>query len=830
MGIARTFVLFVFLMPLELLAGDISDVPDIQAVSAMSRTDGAELAFEENRGQADSNIEYFAEAAGYNVYLGAAEATIHLPVKSSSAGQTNSFRLRLLGAIADVPPTPFDRYPGTKNYIRASGTITDVGSYARVVYPDVYPGIDIVYYGNGRHLQYDFEVSPGADVSTIHLMLEGVKGLALSENGELRFRVGEHELTMSKPYVYQTERGEHIPVAGAYELLAANTLAFHIPNYDRSKKLVIDPILSYATYLGGSGNDVATAIAVDGDGYIYVAGYTSSRDFPLVSALDRQIGNGDRDVFITKLDPSARTAIYSTYLGGNRGRDAGIALAVDEDGNVFVAGYAGTGFPTTNGAYQTTSDSSAGFVAKLNNQGTALEFSTYVSEVSIRSLALGGDGSVYLTGVATPSFQTTPEAVQPAALSAQSSAFVARLAHDGKKMVYASFLGGSARDEGMAVAVDSGGYAHVAGLTFSADFPTASALQPTYLGTDGKSMGFLVQLSPDGRSFAYSTFIGGSLTDIVNAVAIDVEGNVFLAGETRSPDFPVRNGFQLKAGARLRNSSLGNAFVMKLNSAGNAIVYSSFLGGEVCRSSCFITPSSPPDWPGDAAYGIAIDDAGHAFVTGIAKSYTFPLINSLFPTKATEYVDSVFVTKVSRSGSALVYSSIVQQWETPHASGSSYDSSSSLWFDIGGGRAIVTSGEGHVYLAGSTNHPDQTLVNFTPTQDAFQAEHKGFNDATLMALTSVVRDILLETSAEFISNAESLQLTASVHGEATSGMITFLSGRTPMGSAPLIDGVAQLTVNLGAGVHSLSAVLRTNEVSGSSESKYVVVDAVRQCH
>ncbi len=325
--------------------------------------------------------------------------------------------------------------------------------------------------------------------------------------------------------------------------MAENQVGFSVAAYDTRMPLVIDPVLSYSTYIGGTSDDAGTAIAVDAAGYAYVAGYTYSSNFPLKNPYDRSLGNSDRDVFVTKIDPTGSALVYSTYLGGRNTLDWATGIAVDEAGNAYVTGRTtGSDYPVTSGAYQSGVTGGGAFVTKLNASGTGLVYSTYVLGATGTRIAVDASGAAYLTGSAKPDFTTTPDAFQPTSdNTGGTDAFVAKLNPNGTGMVYATFLGGNGTDAGKGIAVDVSGDAYVAGSTTSDNFPTTNALQAT---RQGRQDGFVTKLNASGTALAFSTYLGGSMDDSANAIAVDTQGSAYVAGETYSSNFPVKNAFQ----------------------------------------------------------------------------------------------------------------------------------------------------------------------------------------------------------------------------------------------------------------------------------------------
>ena len=582
------------------------------------------LAFEANHGQADPSVKFLSRGNGYSLFLTDSDAVLALgradckasanerEIKADKCSAMQDIaRMKLVGASARQAAiaTGEAELPGKVNYFIGNDLSkwhSDLPTFAKVRYSRVYPGIDLVYYGSQGQLEYDFVVAPGTSAAAIRLSFTGEKNLSIAANGDLVLH-GEHgSAIFHKPLVYQEKNGRRQPVAGSFRLMAKNTVRFTVGSYNRAEPLIIDPVLVYSTYLGGSGNtnhqgDQGNGIAVDSAGNVYVVGTTYSADFPVTSGAFQSINraaNSASTVFISKLNAAGTALVYSTYLGGSGG-DFGYGIALDPAGNAYVTGATySTDFPVTCGAYQTTNPSSTSgattaFVAKLNVDGNNLFYSTY----------LGGRGN-----------RATP-------------------AHG---------------DAAQAIVVNSTGDAYVTGYTWSANFPvTDNAFQGTFAGNAANSNAFVSELTPRGTGLVYSTFLGGSGADYGNGVALDAAGDVFVAGSTNSSDFPVTKGvFQ----AALNGPT--NAFVTELNPDGSDEVFSTYLGGG-----------------GDSAQAIAVDSKGFTYVAGSTNSSTFPLTaGAVEGTNFTTYelVDSGtgFITKLSQDASSLVYSTYVQGHNT----------------------------------------------------------------------------------------------------------------------------------------------------------------------
>ncbi len=378
------------------------------------------LSFEANQGQADASVKFVSRGVGYQLYLTGNEATLALKRSdaaddASEAEQRAVLRLRLVAAKRNPQVVGLNRLPGKTNYFigsKQNDWHTNIPSFARVEYKDVYPGVNIAYYGNQRQLEYDFIVAPGAKTEQIKLAFDGADEIRIDEQGELVLSTAGGEVRQHKPVVYQETDGARKEIASRYVLTGENEVGFVLGDYDRSKSLVIDPVLVYSTYLGGTGTDQALAIAIDATGHAYVSGITFSNNFPTANALQGTAGGttATSDVFVAKLNPAGTALVYSTYLGGNS-NDRGHSIAADSAGNAYVTGLTtSANFPTANALQPTLRGGSDAFIAKLNPAGASLVYSTYLGGLSMdhaNGVAVDAVGNAYLTGMTgSPNFPT----------------------------------------------------------------------------------------------------------------------------------------------------------------------------------------------------------------------------------------------------------------------------------------------------------------------------------------------------------------------------------------------------------------------------------------
>jgi hypothetical protein len=779
------------------------------------------LHFEPARSPVGATNAFVAVAAGHalRIEADAIRSTDTVTGDSDSlAASARGLALRFEGANAGAPIFGEQALEGRSHYFNGfdpAQVRLDVPHFARVRVARLYRGIDLVYHAHGRDLEYDLVLAPGADPGRIRIRFEGAERVVLDRAGDLIASAGGRSITQHRPVVYQELDGRRVAVEASYVALGKARFGVRLARFDRTRPLVIDPVLVYSTALAGRATEAAAAIAVDAAGNAYVAGWTSSSNFPTVNAYDSRLANGDRDVYVAKLNASGTALIYSTFLGGSRAEDFATGLAIDAQGNAYVTGTtAGNDFPVTAGAYRPAPATGGGaFVSKLGPLGNTLVYSTYVPFASNTRIAVDGAGRAIVCGQAADGFATTPGAFQTAIRTQSGGApFALKLDTAGSAALFATILGGSGIDTFKAMELDGSGNIYLAGTTTSPDFPLMTPLQSSLQGgTDG----FVAKLDATGTALVYSTYLGGTLDDSVNAIAVDQSGNAYLAGVTYSPNFPTRNPFQLfKAGFHLVNSSLGNAFVAKLSDTGNALVYASYLGGEICYPGFCQSSFGAPQIPGDAAYGIAVDNRGHALVTGVAKTYTFPLIDSRLGQKQQDSEWSVFVIKVSMSGSALVYSSLIHR---------GYDTYDARIADVppGAGHAIALDAAGNAYLA------LQGLGDFPTTPGAFQST-TSIGHTFAFKLSSGALQLAVSTTPSPSTAGAPTAISASLTG-AGAGTVSFMDGGGLLGSGPVVGGNASLSSNLPAGIRRLSAIYRDGSAESDSPTLHHVVNPRTTC-
>ena len=571
------------------------------------------MTFELNQGQTAPQARFLARGQRYSAFLTAGGMVLSLRpagITSAQVAKTVSVthgqsqpavvQFNLVGASQNPSAIGEEQQPGRANYFFGKDPKrwhTNVPTFAKVRYRNVYPGIDLVYHGNHQQLEYDFEISAGADPTLIQFEVKGAKNLRLDTDGNLVANINSCDLKFQSPVIYQQSSGRRLAIGGQYVLKDSAHIGFHVAQYDSSRPLVIDPVLIYSTYLGGSGTEYPTGIAVDAAGSVYVGGYTDSSDFESTT-FGSPAATIDH-VFVAKFDPTGSTLLYADYLGGENA-DEGLALALDSANDVYVAG--------------TTASSEFPLVTPY--QGT---------------------------------------------LPGPNSAFLSKISPDGSSLLYSTYLGGSADEVVSSLAVDSTGSSLVAGYTTSTDFPVANAYQGAASANAGGvygNYGFLTKFSPDGTSLLYSTYLAGSANTILNCVnqvpcwpqpnsyitglALDSADNAYVAGNTNTSDFPITSGAYLGTNTIPSDGAVG--FVSKFTNTGS-LQYSTYF----YEASGALTEVD----------AVAVDASGSAYITGMALSDgTFPLTATTIcdPAVYAQGCNYAFVSKFDPTGSTLSYS------------------------------------------------------------------------------------------------------------------------------------------------------------------------------
>jgi Beta-propeller repeat len=678
------------------------------------------LSFEINRGQTDGPIDFLSRGRGYTLFLGATEAVFSLarPNNDDAGVQTprspvgklrtiradsasTVLRMQLTGSNPHAVKRGLQQLPGKVNYFLGNDPSkwrTNVATYAKVEYDNVYPGVNLRYYGNERELEYDFVVAPGADPKAIRLTFEGASKLKVDAKGNLLLDTASgQELQLQKPFIYQDTDDGQEEITGGF-VLANGHVSFQLAAYDANRPVVIDPTFVYSTHLGGARSSSGQGIAVDPAGNVYVTGDTNSEDFPIVKPFQHGQA-GSPDVFITKLSPDGSKMLYSTYVGGS-GDDVGYGIAVDSAGNAYITGdTSSANFPLEKPLQKSAGGVFDAFVLKLSSDGSKLLYSTFMGGSQGDrgdAIAVDASGSAYVAGYTYSTDFPVLNPIQTAFSDGNVHCFVTKLNPAGSALVYSTYLGGGddRPDQATGIAVDSVGNAYVTGYTNSAKFPSVNSIQKFVGPTDV----FVTKINAAGSAFAYSTHIGGNADDEGMAIAVDASGSAYVTGETESVDFPTTPGaystkcFSVPTPGRMREICAGgDVFVSKLSPDGSKLVYSTYVNGTGF----------------EAGRGIAVDAAGSAYVVGLTTSLDFPLVSPLQKGFGGGNFDA-FIFKLSPDGSALVYSSTL--------GGDQND----------GGYGIAVDGKGNAYVTGYTYSTDFPTKN--PLKKGSGTANPGYRD------------------------------------------------------------------------------------------------------
>ena len=651
---------------------------------------------------------------------------------------------------------------------------TGVPTYRGIVYRNLYPGIDMNYTGSDPKLKSEFRVAPGANASQIRLEYPDADGVFVDANGDLVVRTGAAELHEQAPVAYQESDGIRRPVEAGYRVLRGNTVAFDLGDYDITQPLVIDPVISYSTYLGGTAMSGVTALAVDVAGSVYAAGWTEAIDFPVSNAI-QAVNRGGVDAFVFKLNPAGSTLLYATYLGG-RGDDRAAGIAVDSSGQIYLAGStASTDFPLASPIRLALGGSRDAFAVKLNAIGNLLVYSTYLGGTgydAATAIALDAGGNAYIAGDTQSTDFPRLSPVQ-SVFGGKTDAFVTRLTPAGA-ISFSTYLGGINDEHVGGVAVDASANIYLAGGTLSANFPVAAPIQAI---SGGSQDAFVTKISTSPVTLVYSTYLGGTGGQVgspeqANAIAVDSAGSAYVAGVTNSGNFPVTAGaFQTTF------NGFQDAFVTKLNAAGSAKLYSTYVG------------SYSFDW----ASGLAIDSGGNAYLAGYTSSAGFPVVGGV-QAGFNGFYDA-FVSKLNPLGNGLTFSTLYGGTGADVANAIAVDASGNMFvggqtssFDLPVQSAIqssnVGSSTGWVARLGVTVPPPQipAVVSVSPSSGSgnavtFTAQYS--HPAGAGSLTTVA--LLLNTTASlnfgcYVTYSPATNLFALANDNASTGGVSVTPG------------------------------------------------------
>jgi hypothetical protein len=743
------------------------------------------LSFEMNQGQTDARVRFLARGQGYTLFLTAAEAVLALGKggpslvgsqwQGSATGghQKDVLRLRFVRTNPGVVIAGTDELEAKSNYFIGrdpQGWHTDVPMYAKVLYQGLYPGVDLVYYGRQGELEYDLVVGPGTDPGRARFRIEGAEKATLNGAGELVLQAKGGEVVLRRPQAYQGTGADKRTVAVRYRKRGPSEWGFEVGAHRHGESLTIDPFLNYATYLGGSGGDVANAIAVDSSNDAYVAGTTLSTNFPEVNAFQTGSGGGGGDCFVSKLNNTGTKLLFSTYIGGS-GQDNAFGLAIDSGGDAYITGQTySSDFPIKPPAKTTTQSPTPAFqtvyggdgdafVTELLSTGNSLVYSTYLGGSGADwgyAIAVDSSNNAYVTGATqSGNFPTQSPFQANRGAGSTQNAFVTKLNVSGTALVYSTYLGGSQQDTGQGIQVDSSGNAYVAGYTFSPNFPMQNAIQGVF---GGVADAFVSELNPGGSALVFSTYLGGSQQDRAWGLALDSSANIYVVGDTQSSDFPVTSGVYQDA-----YKGDQDAFVSKLGPSGASLVYSTYLGGSQV----------------DQGKGIAVDSSGNATAVGLTQSSDFPSSDALQSVLgltggsacSTPPCADAFVTELNPSASQALYSTFL--------GGSGNDFAQAV--AIGTSATGCSPGPECVYVAGST-----TSTNFPAVAGSYQGNLGGVAGNAFVAMIEIADEASIAVAPatvnfgnETVSVASAVQsVTVANEGSAPLGISSVVAPAT----------------------------------------------------
>lgn len=744
------------------------------------------LAFEPNQGQINGTASYLVHHGQATTYFDGTHTM------TTVGGSTLTMSLNGANIPSFTGTNPLE---SKTNYFignNQSNWHSDIPNYKELFAKDVYPGIDLKFYGTNSQLEHDFIVSPGADYKQIAFQFSGQQAISIDDDGNLILKAGQNDLRLNAPTTYQQTTHEKHTLPSHFEL-NNNTVTIALnTDYDHSLPLVIDPTLIYATYLGGTDNDYAYNLTIDSTGNVYVLGQSdNTSNFPTAGSPFQSSNAGGSDAFVAKFNAAGTALVYSTYLGGT-GIDWGDGgIAVDTSGNAYVSGNTDSiDFPTAS-PFQ-ASNAGGGldtFLAELDASGSSLIYSTYLggsgTDFAVGRLALDSSNNVYVAG-------NTDSTDFPLAAAFQSSnaggndMYFAKFDSTGTSLIYSSYLGGSGNDYARNIALDPGADPFIVGYTDSSDYPTNAPFQASHAG--GGNDAVVTKIDGSGSTLQYSTYLGGSGGDEGYGITIDLSGNAYVTGHTGSSDFPTANAYQ-------SSYSGGNdAFIAKFDSAGASLTYSTYFGG------------------GSSDYGrnIKVDTAGHAFISGITASTDFPILGAYQPANAGGF--DLFLIKMTTSGSAPLYSTYLG------GSGSE---------DTYGGIAVDSSG--NAYMSGystSTDFPvlssyqtthggstyDAVIAKFTPESTVVVT---GVSDPSLsFTLSSVLCDLGIFSATGTVSCTHTL--TAATN--ATNGyVISYAPTTTLTSGANTITAMATQAASV-VSTKQFGLNLKANTAAGSFTS------------
>jgi len=672
------------------------------------------LYFIENKGQMDNWVFYYVQGQDKTLYFGSEGLTFILRELKGPEELIRSWVLKLdfMGANPGVLPEGLEETGAVISYFKGprEDWKTGLPTYFKVAYRELWPGIDLIFSGHVQELKYEFVVKPWADPSLIRLCYRGAQSVRVIDSGEMEVKSPVASFKDGKPVAWQDIDGRRKEVSLAYHLEDSSLgsrpkrsvgYGFQVGSYDRSHPLILDPAtLIYCGYIGGSGNDIGNAIAVDALGNAYVTGYTDSSQTTFPDTVGPDLThNGNSDAFVAKVKSDGTGLIYCGYIGGS-GSDVGNGIAVDGSGNVYVAGDTSSSqatFPAIVGPDLTHSGNSDAFVAKVKSNGTGLIYCGYIggsgNDIG-NAIAVDALGNAYVTGYTDSSQTTFPDTVGPDLThNGNSDAFVAKVKSNGTGLIYCGYIGGSSGEAGRDIAVDALGNAYITGYTDSSQTTFPDTVGPD-LTHNGSSDAFVAKVKSDGTGLDYCGYIGGSGNDYGNGVAVDGSGNAYVTGNTYSS----QTTFPDTVGPDLTHNGSSDAFVAKVKSDGTGLDYCGYIGGSSA----------------DNGLDVAVDGSGNAYVAGYTSSNetTFPVTRGPDLTH-NGWVDA-FVAKVKFDGAGLNYCGYIGGIDEDY------------------GQSIAVDGSGNAYVMGDASSSDVTF----PAIVGPDLTHNGSSDAFVAKISA----------------------------------------------------------------------------------------------
>lgn len=643
------------------VAGQVASATSGKAPQIRNLSSDALTYFEANRGQVDLHYDYISRAPGRAVLLARDALVLPMVNRLSKSPTGDTVKISFAGALLTARAKTQQELQGKVNYIGGSDPTLwklNVPIYKQVVYEDLYDGIDLRFHNQGSSFEFDWIVKPGAKPSSIRMRVDKRIHLKIDSPGNLELASGQRKLLILRPAVFQQIGSARQEISGRFVLRSRNEVGVEIEQYDREKDLIIDPVVSYASFLGGQSN----AIAVDSSGSAYITGVLAStfgtnNNFPLVNPIQGRppVVRGQNHIFVSKFTPDGSALLYSSILWGN-GSEEGLGIAVDNAGSAYLTGWTtSSNFPVVNALQSTKQGTRNAFVAKLSPSGSSLQYSTYLGGNHVdegHAIAVDSSGEASVTGMTNSTsfpllnaFQTTCNhcsSISPVS----NDGFVAKISAAGSSLVYSTYLGGSSDETGNGIAVDAVGNAVVVGTTGSCDFPTRNAFQSQPGGPCGGAQtegdAFVTRFSSTG-AMAYSTYLGGNSTEEGNAIALDASGDMYVTGMTGSLNFPIARALFSTPRPINPGGTTNEAFVTELNASGSALIFSTYLGGS----------------SGEKGLGVVTDSGANIYVTGWTQSTDFPVVNAIESTMPANSGgganQSGYTCKLAPSATSIIY-------------------------------------------------------------------------------------------------------------------------------------------------------------------------------